>query len=111
MTDFDQFQKLAEKHFEEQKKSQKCCRNCGWFASHGEDKIGECRRYPPSFPALAELEWKHPRTSPDNICGEFVHVRTGDSFQSDPYRAVAVRLARAEEELDRLRRCGNVSES
>jgi len=41
MTDFDQFMKLAEKHFDEQKKNEKCCRNCGWFASHGEWKIGE----------------------------------------------------------------------
>jgi hypothetical protein len=100
MKDFEQLKKFAD----DQAKNQKVCENCGWFAVDGDEKIGECHRYPPSFPALPALESKHPRTSRDNVCGEFVHKRTGDSFQPDPYRAVAVRLARAEEELDRLRR-------
>jgi len=99
MKDFEQIKKLAD----EQGKSRKVCENCGWFAVDGDEKVGECYRYPPSIPVLGALEWKHPRTSRDSICGEFVHKRTGDSFQPDPYRAVAVRLARAEEELERLR--------
>ena len=100
MNDFEQFKKFAE----EQASRRKVCENCGWFAVRRGDKIGECHRYPPSHATMADDEWKHPQTSRDNVCGEFVHKRTGDSFQSDPYRAVAVRLARAEEELDRLRR-------
>ena len=100
MNDFEQLKKFAD----DQAKSRKACENCGWFAVRKEEKTGECHRYPPSHATMADDEWKHPITSRDNICGEFVHKRTGDSFQPDPYRAVAVRLARAEEELDRLKR-------
>jgi hypothetical protein len=102
----DAFLKATEEQAKRDRADRKACENCGWFAVHGDEKIGECHRYPPSFPNMAELEWKHSRTSRDNICGEFVHKRTGDSFQPDPYRAIAVRLARAEDEIDRLRRQG-----
>lgn len=81
------------------------CSNCGWFAAHKDEKIGECHRYPPTFVEMADEEWKHARTSRDNVCGEFVHKRTGQSFQPDPYRAIAVRLARVEEDNERLRSC------
>lgn len=80
------------------------CSNCGWFAAHKDEKIGECHRYPPTFDMPEGEEWKHARTSRDNVCGEFVHRRTGQSFQPDPYRAIAVRLARVEEDNERLRR-------
>lgn len=96
--------KAAEEQATRDKANRKACENCGWFAVRGDDAIGECHRYPPSSPAFPALEWKHSQTSRDNICGEFVHKRTGDGFQLDPYRAVAVRLARAEDEIDRLRR-------
>jgi hypothetical protein len=99
MKDFEQLQKFSE----EQARNRKACKNCGWFAVHDDEKIGECHRYPPSHATMADDEWRHPRTSQNNVCGEFVHNRTGDSFQPDPYRAIAVRLARAEEELARLR--------
>jgi hypothetical protein len=102
----DKWIEAAKKFAEEQKRGRKCCENCGWFAVRGDETIGECHRYPPTHATLADDEWKHARTHRENICGEFVHRRTGDSFQPDPYRAVAVRLARAEDEIDRLRRSG-----
>jgi hypothetical protein len=99
MNDFEQLEKFAE----ERAKNHKVCKNCGWFAVRKDEKVGECHRYPPSHATMADEEWRHPITSQDNVCGEFVHNRTGDSFQPDPYRAIAVRLARAEDELARLR--------
>lgn len=97
-------QKFAAEQAEKEKRDRKCCGNCGWFASKGDEPIGDCHRYPPTLDTVGDDEWKHARTSRDNVCGEFVHNRTGDSFQPDPFRSIAVRLARAEEELDRLRR-------
>ena len=59
------------------------CLNCGWFAAHKDEKIGECHRYPPTFDMPDGEEWKHARTSRDNVCGEFVHKRTGDRRQKE----------------------------
>lgn len=96
----ESFKKIAAERAEERT----ACSNCGWFAAHKDEKVGECHRYPPTFVEMADEEWKHARTSRDNVCGEFVHKRTGMSFQPDPYRAIAVRLARVEEDNERLRR-------
>jgi len=85
-------------------KDRMACENCGWFAVRGDEKVGECHRYPPTLDMPLGEEWKHASTHRDNVCGEFVHRRTGDSFQADPYRAMTVRIARLEEEIDRLRR-------
>lgn len=96
----DAVKRLAEEH----EKNRMVCANCGWFAARDGEQIGECHRYPPSHATLADEEWKHARTSRENVCGEFVHRKTGDSFQADPYRALIVRLNRAEEELNRMQR-------
>lgn len=80
------------------------CRNCGFFAVRGEQKTGECRRYPPSQPIVAGEDWAWPVIHRDDVCGEFVHKRTGKSFQADPYRQMAGRVAWLEDEIERLRR-------
>lgn len=98
--------KAVQEQAERDKKNRMVCDNCGWFAVRGDEKIGECHRYPPTLDTLADEEWKHARTSRENVCGEFVHRRTGASFQADPYRAMTVRVARLEEEIDRLQRTG-----
>lgn len=101
---FDENLESLKKAAEEMAADRMACSNCGWFAAHKDEKIGECHRYPPTFDMPEGEEWKHARTSRDNVCGEFVHKRTGQSFQPDPYRAIAVRLARVEEDNERLRR-------
>jgi len=101
---WEEFEKLATKQAEQNKERRMACENCGWFAVRGDENVGECHRYPPTHATVIDDEWKHARTSKDNVCGEFVHRKTGDSFHPDPYRAIAVRLARAEDELERLRR-------
>lgn len=96
------------KHLEEQaeqnKRNRMVCENCGWFAAFKDEKVGECHRYPPTVAAIGDEEWKHARTARGNVCGEFVHSRTGASFQPDPYRAMTVRIARLEDEIERLER-------
>lgn len=99
---FESLKKVAE----QEKKNRMACENCGWFAVRGDEKIGECHRYPPTFDMPKGQEWKHACVSRDNVCGEFVHRRTGASFQADPYRAMTVRVARLEEEIERLQRSG-----
>ena len=99
----DGFLKAAQEQAERDKKNRMACENCGWFAVRNDEKIGECHRYPPTLDAAAEEEWKHARVSRENVCGEFIHRRTGASFQADPFRQMAVRVARLEEENDRLR--------
>ena len=103
---FDSLLKAAQEQAERDKKNRMACENCGWFAVRGDEKIGECHRYPPTFDMPEGEEWKHASTSRDNVCGEFVHRRTGASFQADPYRAMTVRVARLEEEIERLQRSG-----
>jgi hypothetical protein len=100
----ESLKKMAAEQAEQNKKNRMACENCGWFAVRGDEKIGECHRYPPTFDMPEGEEWKHASVSRDNVCGEFVHRRTGASFQADPYRAMTVRVARLEEEIDRLRR-------
>jgi hypothetical protein len=102
--DLDRFRKMAEEQAEREKKNRMVCENCGWFAARENETVGECHRYPPTLDMPPGDEWQHAKTNRQNVCGEFVHRKTGNSFQPDPYRAIAVRLARAEEELDRLRR-------
>lgn len=102
----EQILKAAQEQAERDKKNRKACANCGWFAVRGDEKIGECHRYPPAFDMPEGEEWKFPAVSRDNVCGEFVHRRTGESFQPDPYRAMTVRVARLEEEIQRLERSG-----
>ena len=98
--------KAAQEQAERDKKGRMACENCGWFAVRGDEKIGECHRYPPTFDMPEGEEWKFASVSRDNVCGEFVHRRTGASFQADPYRAMTVRVARLEEEIERLERSG-----
>ena len=98
--------KAAKEQAERDKKNRMACENCGWFAVRGDEKIGECHRYPPTFDMPEGEEWKFASVHRDNVCGEFVHRRTGASFQADPYRAMTVRVARLEEEIKRLERSG-----
>lgn len=93
----ERLRKAADEQAERNKKNRMACENCGWFAVRGEEKIGECHRYPPTFDMPEGEEWKFASVSRDNVCGEFVHRRTG------AYGAIAVRLARLEKENDRLR--------
>lgn len=86
------------------KESRMCCGNCGWFAVSGQDQLGECHRYPPSLDMPEGMEWKHPTTSRENVCGEFMHRRTGATFKMDPNRAMAARIAQLEDEVERLSR-------
>lgn len=99
----EQMRKAAQEQAEQHKKSRMACANCGWFAVRSDDKIGECHRYPPTVDMPEGHEWKFAMVSRDNVCGEFVHHRTGASFQADPHRAITVRVARLEQEIERLR--------
>lgn len=103
---FDEALESLKKAAEEQAKNRMVCENCGWFAVFNQERLGECHRYPPTFDMPEGEEWKHATTSRQNVCGEFVHRRTGASFQADPYRAMTVRVARLEEEIERLQRSG-----
>lgn len=89
---------------EKQRAEASACRNCGFFAVRGEENVGECWRYPPAEPIIAGEEWARPVIHRDAVCGEFVHKRTGKSFQADPFRQMAGRVAWLEEEIERLRR-------
>ena len=99
--------KVAREQAERDRKNRPACENCGWFAVKGDEPIGECHRYPPSLDTLADEEWKHARTSRQNVCGEFVHKRTGEGFRSDPFRSMRAHVARLEEEIDRLKKASD----
>lgn len=51
------------------------CGNCAWFAVAKRADVGECHRYPP------EITGRHAATTRDNVCGEFVHKKTGEGFR------------------------------
>lgn len=57
------------------------CRNCAWFAVLRDRDIGECHRNPPAVSKLPVLGDSFPTVSAWNLCGEFVHKKTGVGFR------------------------------
>lgn len=101
MTD-EQLEKLV-KLAAEQREKKFLCENCGWFAG-SKDDTGECHRYPPSLrqsPLPGRWEW--PKVHCEEVCGEFMHRRTGKKFTRDALEAVTARVAALEEEIQRCR--------
>ena len=100
----DALAKAVREQAERDKKNRMCCGNCGWFAVAGEERLGECHRYPPTFDMPEGEEWKHATTSRENVCGEFMNRRTGATFKMDPHAAMQARIAQLEDDIERLRR-------
>lgn len=100
----EKLEQYLAKDRERRERNRPCCKNCGWFAvQDGDDKVGECFRYPPAY---VEGEWRCPTVIGDfHVCGEFMHKRTGDSFSGDAVRLghLRGRVAELEEQLDRMK--------
>ena len=80
------------------------CEHCGWFAARKDEQIGECHRYPPALPAAPGGESAWPMVHRENICGEFRHSKTGESFSDDPTQRMTAWIARLDDEVDRIKR-------
>lgn len=95
MTD-EELKKIFDCDRERRERRRPCCKNCAWF---GDDT---CFRYPP---VRAKGAWARPAVGENEICGEFMHRTTGDTFQGRDHRLSSLRalVGELEDKIDRMK--------
>lgn len=124
---FEKLQREAAKWADEQKKNSLCCGNCGWFwqprGSLSNDnadgaRVGRCMRYPPksvgySIKEIGTADGTNtllellPTVVESWVCGEVLHLRTGQTPYGDSLsvmRTMQHRIGDLEDQIDRMKR-------
>lgn len=91
----DAFKDQIERDRVRRERTRPCCKNCAWF---GNDS---CFRNPP---VRVKGGWGRPEVGENDICGEFMHRTTGDTFLGRDNRIAALRalVGELEDKIDRM---------
>ena len=123
---FERLQRYASEQAKKEKQSRLCCGNCAWFctpkgrlSTDNADgaRVGRCMRYPPTSGGLALEEIGtadgsnalldlQPCVVESWVCGECMHVRTGETPYGDAMRtlmALRHRVGDLQDQIDRMK--------
>lgn len=92
----DDLKAFLDRTRDRRERNRPCCKNCAWFGG------GACFRNPP---VRVNGGWDRPVVTEDELCGEFMHRTTGDTFKGDSHRLSALRalVGDLQDKVDRMR--------
>lgn len=104
----DAFKKEIDRAAAKSDRKRARCGNCTWFVGNRDEpgSTGTCFRYPPAISAAeGDRDSNRPTVAREAICGEFMHMTSGDTFYGEIHRFAALRgrFGELEDEIERMK--------